>query len=86
MTMLYTYTQEDLTTALNQGKDILIFSLLKEKVITKEQAENINKNYSLVVNKPSTFGELFKKLLGNGDSKEQPCIVLTKVIHLKENE
>ena len=50
----YTFTTEDLTEHMNIWKDLLIWKLLKEKVLTKEQWEKIN-SFAFVVHEKWLF-------------------------------
>jgi len=58
----YSYTNENLTNVLNQGKDILAAGLADEGLIDIVLAEKIATEYALVVRKRNFFGRLLDRM------------------------
>ena len=73
----FTYSTNNLTEFSNQVREIFIEQMEKEKVIDKDQAENM-KNYSVIIAEKSLLWRFFDKLFF--DKTEDPAIIITKVI------
>lgn len=58
---------EGLTEELNRGKEMFVSSMLKEEIISEEQAETMQK-YSIVIAQKGFFGKLWDKIFKKEDS------------------
>jgi hypothetical protein len=75
---VYTLTLSQLTSESNKVKDILLESLLKEKIIDKETYEK-SKKYCIVVHEKGFFGSILKKLF---KSESQTRYTIVKLIDI----
>lgn len=58
----FTLTPEDLEEFMNQGRESMLYQLLKDKVITKKQYQDYRLNYAMIYKRPSFFSGVWNKL------------------------
>jgi len=73
---MYSFTPEDLTTTANSVKEVLLDKLERDGLL-KQPADDIAKNYVVVMHKPSWFGKLFASMCNTG--KNELKITVLKV-------
>ena len=76
---IYTYTLEDITRNTNLAMGIFVDALYKDGYLTKEEAEDIKKEYIMVCSKPSIFDRM-KYHLKKKDFNNNPRFYAMKFV------
>lgn len=76
---LTSMTNEQLTSNLNLGIDVLMEALYRDKVLTEEQYHKITNQYAVVVKPKDYFTHCIDRILNKG-TDNFPKIVAVKVL------
>lgn len=68
---LYQMTPSDLAIELNSAKDLLLFRLAHNGIITGDEYQRYSLYYTFVVEKPSKLSAWWRRLWGNEEDGEE---------------
>jgi len=64
---LYSLTLDNMINNANNAKEVVVDGLIQEGFLTKEQGEEINNRYAVMITEKGLFGKILDKLLFKKD-------------------
>ncbi len=81
MSKMYSYSTSSLGSIMNQAKDIFVRELARQKILTKDQAESLVKEWALICVEKGWLGSSLDRILFKQDDKDpSPIIKLVKLL------
>ena len=74
--MQYQMVDFSIVEGMNTAKEVLASTLLRDGVITAEQAKIINEQYAIVTSPPNVLGRILEKLLGEIPNKHSRVLAV----------
>ena len=78
-TKAWTYSRSNLEELVDDVKAIVIFALVNEELLDKEEANNWSKTHTLILRKKSFFQTVLEKITETDDEDNNKFIVVKKV-------
>ena len=76
---IFEFTEQELSTEINNGMERVIYTAAKDNIITKEQYDQLSE-YKVIVGKPTLWGRVYAKLFPKSqDGKDRACLFVVKV-------
>ncbi len=73
---MYSFTNEDLTGLLNQGREMIAESLERSEMLDEEQVKELREHTAFIVAEKGMLGSIIDKIKGIGD---KPVIQIVKL-------
>jgi uncharacterized protein YacL len=83
---LYSFTSEALEQQTGVIKNLLLNFMVLKGMITQEVYDNLEKNYAIIVKKPTFFGIIWKKFLNKPDAESYIIVKQQSLSQMEKNE
>lgn len=78
-TRVYQLDEPGLQKLLNQGKEVLLSTLVREEVITPEVYKEVTENYALIATEPSWLGAIIARFFQRSPNDTDVVILAVRI-------